>query len=144
MVNSIAAVRVLVVEDNPQFLEYFVSFIDRHTDMDLVGRAEDGATAVRIAESLRPDLILMDIALPALSGFDAARQISRVSPESKIVFVTQQSSRDFLEEAFSVGAQAYVLKVRVEKDLLAALENVCHGEKFVSPGLQWDDLRVVN
>lgn len=92
----------------------------------------DGLEAVRKAEELKPDLILLDIGLPSLNGIDAGRQIRKLSPESKIIFLSQESSADVIEAALSLGALAYVVKTRAESDLLAAVDSVLLGRKFVS------------
>jgi DNA-binding NarL/FixJ family response regulator len=92
----------------------------------------DGLEAVRKAEELRPDLILLDIGLPRLNGIEAARQILKLVPESKIIFLTQESSDDVVEEAFCLGACGYVKKIKAKRDLLAAVETVILGNQFVS------------
>jgi DNA-binding NarL/FixJ family response regulator len=92
----------------------------------------DGFEAVRKAAELQPDLILLDIGLPFLNGIEAARQIRKLAPESKIIFVTQESSADVVEEALSSGAMGYVVKAEAASELLAAVEAVCQGRQFVS------------
>lgn len=91
--------------------------------------------AIQKAEELRPDLILLDLGLPKLNGIKAARQIRELTPESKIIFLSQESSADVVQEALSFGAQGYVVKTRVGSDLLAAVEAVLEGRQFVSSGL---------
>lgn len=91
--------------------------------------------AVRKAEELQPDLILMDLGLPTLSGIEAARRICKLPNKSKIVFVSQESSADIVLEAFCLGALGYVLKSRAGTDLLPAVEAVLEGRHFVSRAL---------
>lgn len=100
--------------------------------MQIVGEVSDGLEAVRQAEELKPDLILLDIGLPTLSGLEAARLIRKLAPKSKIIFVTQESSPDVVRAALNVGALGYVLKVRAGTDLLAAVDAVLEGRHFVS------------
>jgi DNA-binding NarL/FixJ family response regulator len=95
----------------------------------------DGVQAVQKAAELKPDLIVLDIGLPKLNGIEAARQIRKLVPESKIVFVSLECSPDVVQEAFSVGALAYVAKRSLGSDLLTAVETVLEGRKFVSSGL---------
>jgi len=100
--------------------------------LQVVGEASDGLEAVQKAVELRPDLILMDIGLPTLNGIEAARQIRKLAPESKIIFLSQESSAEFVQEAFRLGACGYIVKTRAESELLTALETVISGKKFVS------------
>jgi DNA-binding NarL/FixJ family response regulator len=81
---------------------------------------------------VRPDLILLDIGLPGLNGIEAARRIRRLSPESKILFVSQESSADVVEEGFRLGALGYVAKMDAGSELLTAVNAVLRGEKFAS------------
>jgi DNA-binding NarL/FixJ family response regulator len=84
---------------------------------------------------LQPDLILLDIGLPRLNGFAAARQIRRVSPQSKIIFVSHESSLDAMQEALDVGARSFEAKIDIGADLLAAVDAVLDGKQFVSSAL---------
>lgn len=136
--SSSAPARVLIAEDNPLFLDYLSHTVRQQSNLEMVGAAQDGLSAIGLAERLQPDLVLLDIGLPGLNGIDAARQIRQLAPEAKIVFVTQESSRDVIEEALETGASGYVLKTRAQQDLLAALASVCRGEKFVSQGLHYE------
>ena len=80
---------------------------------------------------LKPDLILLDIGLPVLNGIEAARQIRKLVPESKIIFLSQESSAEIVQEAFSLGAWGYVVKTRAGKELLTAVEAVISGKRFI-------------
>jgi DNA-binding NarL/FixJ family response regulator len=100
--------------------------------LQIVGDASDGLEAVQKALELTPDLILMDTGLPSLSGIEAAREIRKLVPHSKIIFVSRESSAEVVQEAMSLGASGYVLKAYVGTDLLAAVEAVLLGKKFVS------------
>jgi two-component system nitrate/nitrite response regulator NarL len=125
-------VRVLIVEDFVAFRRFVCSTLGTRPELQVVGEASDGREAVQKAEELKPDLILLDIGLPTLNGIDAARQIRKLSPQSKIIFLSQESSADVIEAALSLGALAYVVKMRAESDLLAAVDSVLLGKRFVS------------
>jgi len=125
-------VRVLIVEDFVPFRQFVCSTLGTKPELQVVGEASDGLEAVQKAEELKPDLILLDIGLPSLNGIGAARQIRKLSPESKIIFLSQESSADVIQEALDLGAWAYVVKTRAESDLLAAIEAVLRGKRFVS------------
>ncbi len=101
----------------------------------VVDCASDGFEAVRKAEELKPDLILLDIGLPNLNGIEVARQVRKLVPRSKIIFLTQEFSADVVQLALSLGADGYVFKINAENDLLAAVEAVISGKQFVSQRL---------
>jgi CheY-like chemotaxis protein len=91
----------------------------------------DGLEAVRVAQRFQPDLILLDVGLPTLNGLEVARRIRTLSPTSKIVFVTQESSADVAQEALNIGASGYVVKTNAGRELIAAITVVLRGEQFV-------------
>lgn len=125
-------VRVLIVEDSKAFRQFICATLGKRTDLELVGEASDGLEAVQKAVELKPDLILLDIHLPSLNGIEAARRIRKLAPESKIIFVSLESSADVVQEALSLGAQGYVVKARAGGELLTAVEAVLSGKTFVS------------
>ncbi len=124
-----------MVDDYEPFRRFVCSMLANSPQFQVIGEASDGLEAIRKAEELQPDLIVLDIGLPTLNGLDAARRISRVSPKSKILFLTQESSADVVQDALRLGALGYVVKTRVGTDLLTALDAVCLGRQFVSSGL---------
>jgi DNA-binding NarL/FixJ family response regulator len=123
--------RVLVVEDFAPFRQFVCSTLGKRPDLQVICEASDGLEAVQKAKELKPDLILMDIGLPTLNGIEAARRIRKVSPESKIIFLTQECSADVVQEALSLGARGYVLKTRAVGELLTAVEAVISEKQFV-------------
>ncbi len=127
--------RVLVVDDYEPFRRFICSTLGKRPELQIVGEASDGLEAVQKAEELQPDLIVLDIGLPTLNGIEAARRIRKLSPESKIVFLSQESSADVVQEALSLGALGYVVKAHAGSELLAAVEAVLQGKQFVSSGL---------
>lgn len=133
---EMASVRILVVDDFGAFRQFVCSTLRKNPELQVVGEASDGLEAVHKAEELQPDLIVLDLGLPTLNGIEAARQIRKLSPASKIIFASQESSADVVQEALSSGARGYVLKTRADVDLVAAVEAVLEGRQFVSSGLQ--------
>jgi DNA-binding NarL/FixJ family response regulator len=123
-------VKVLVVDDYEPFRRFVCSMLGERPELQIIGNASDGLEAVQKAEELRPDLILLDVGLPTLNGIEAARQIRRLVQESKIVFVSQESSADVVQEAFRVGALGYVVKTDAGSELLTAVSAVPRGETF--------------
>jgi DNA-binding NarL/FixJ family response regulator len=130
--------RVLVVEDFAPFRRFICSTLERRCDLKVVCEVSDGLEAVQKAEELNPDLILLDIGLPTLNGMEAARRIRKLAPESKIIFLSQETSPDVVQEALSLGALGYVVKAKAGSELLTAVEAVRHGRQFVSSGLSVD------
>jgi DNA-binding NarL/FixJ family response regulator len=129
---SPSTVRILVVDDYEPFRRFVRSTLGKRPELQIVGEASDGFEAVEKAEGLQPDLILLDVGLPTLNGIEAARQLYTLAPESKIIFLSQESSADMVQEALSLGAWGYVAKVKAGSDLLPAVEAVLRGKRFVS------------
>jgi len=125
-------VRVLVVEDYEAFRSFVCSTLRKKPWLQIIGEAPNGLEAVHMAEELQPDLILLDVGLPILNGIEAARQIRKLSPESKILFVSQETSVDVVQEALATGAGGYVVKTDAASKLLEGVNTVLRGEMFVS------------
>jgi CheY-like chemotaxis protein len=128
-------VRVLVVDDYEPFRRFVGSTLRQIQHMQVVGEAADGLEAVRKAEDLKPDLIVLDIGLPTLSGIEVARRIRNLRAGCKILFMSQESSPDVAHAGFGLGAMGYVVKAHAGSELLPAVEAVCEGKYFVSKGL---------
>jgi len=133
-------IRVLIVEDARQFQEFLSLVLLGRPKLQVIGRVSDGLEAVCSAEELQPDLIVLDIGLPGLNGIEAARRIREVSPGSRILFVSQESSADVVQEALSAGASGYVLKLDAGRELLAAVDSVLRGEQFIGNRFALHDL----
>jgi len=128
---QLSTVRILVVDDFEMFRQFVVELLGKRPELLVVGEASDGLEAIQKAVELRPGLILLDIGLPSLNGIEVARQMQSLVPESKIIFLTQESSADVVQEAFSVGARGYVTKNMVLTDLFTAVGTVLSGKTFV-------------
>jgi DNA-binding NarL/FixJ family response regulator len=133
------AVRILMVEDFEPYRTHIASLLGKNADLRVICEVGDGLQAVQRAQELRPDLILMDIGLPGLDGIDAARRILQLTPECKILFLTQETSVDLVREVLNAGAHGYVLKSQAGGELLGAIEAVLEGKRFVSSGLAGGD-----
>jgi DNA-binding NarL/FixJ family response regulator len=127
-----SSVRALVVDDFEPFRRFVASVLQELPTVQVICEASDGLEAVQKAEELQPDLIVLDIGLPKLNGLEAARQIRQLSPNSKILFLSQESSADVVQEALGLGAFAYVVKSDAGSELLTSVKAVVRGEKFVS------------
>ena len=124
------SIRVLIVEDFEPFRRFIRSTLEKRCELEIVCEVSDGLVAVQEAEALQPDLILLDIGLPTMSGIEAARQIRTLAKLAKILFVSQESSNDIVREALSLG-RGYVVKSRAGNELLAAVDAVLLGKQFI-------------
>lgn len=127
--------RVLIVDDFDLWRGFLIARLRERPDLSIVGFASDGLQAVQKAEELQPDLILLDITLPKQSGIEAARQIRRLSPMAKILFVSGESDLESVRNAFRAGGSGFVSKMEAVTDLMYGIETVLRGDWFVSPGL---------
>jgi DNA-binding NarL/FixJ family response regulator len=123
--------RLLLADDHELFLDGLRKLLE--ADFELVGAVGDGRAAVAAFEELRPELLLLDIGLPLLNGIEAARHIRRNTPDAAILFVTMQTDRIYVEEAFRAGGTGYVLKQAAARELKEAIRIVLGGRFYVSP-----------
>jgi DNA-binding NarL/FixJ family response regulator len=128
-------VRILLVDDHQSFRRFLSLQLQKRSGVEVIGEASDGMEAVRKAEELQPDLIFLDIGIPSISGIEAARRIRSIAPGSKIVFVSQESSPDIVEEAMSTGAVGYIVKADAGSELMVALDIALHGATFLGSRL---------
>jgi DNA-binding NarL/FixJ family response regulator len=124
--------KILVVDDSDRFRQFVVLTLRQRAEFQFIHEASDGLAAVERAEELKPDLILLDIGLPSVNGIEAGRQIRKVSPDSKILFVSLESSADVVQEALQLGAQGYLLKADAARELLPAVDAVLQGRQYLS------------
>jgi len=128
------ATTIVVADDHPAMLTAVAEILERH-GFAVVGRAPDGQQAVALIEALKPDIGLVDLRMPRLSGIEVASQAAVVAPETSIIFYTAYGDRALLSEALDVGARGFVLKEAPLSDLLRAVERVVAGEAYVDPVL---------
>jgi len=126
-------IRVLIADDHDVVRAGVRSLLERHDDIEIVGEASDGREAVRMAEATSPSLIVMDIAMPQLNGIDAAVQILRQEPATRIIILSMYADEEFLIRALTAGVKGYLLKDSVQADLLRAVRAVAAGRSFFSP-----------
>ena len=124
--------KVLIVDDFEEFRLFLQAALQKRPEFRAIWQAADGLEAVQQAEALQPDLILLDIGLPRLNGIEAARRIQKVSPNSKILFVSQEFSELVVEQMLLLGAHGYLWKSDAVGELLPAVDEVLHGRQFIS------------
>ena len=130
--------RILIADDHNLLLEGYRLMLE--PEFELVGSVEDGRALLTAAQSLKPDIILLDISMPLLNGIDAARQLSKVLPTAKLIFVTMHGDADYVTEAFRAGASGYLLKRAAASELIIAIREVRKGNRYVSPLVTRDAL----
>ncbi|HXI30808.1 MAG TPA: response regulator transcription factor [Vicinamibacterales bacterium] len=123
--------QVLLADDHTLFLEAVEKLLE--DNCDVVGRAADGERLLVEALRLKPDVVVLDMAMPLLNGLEAARQLKQMAPETRIVFLTMNEDPDVAAEAFRAGASAYVLKRSAASELLAAIRDVARHGSYVTP-----------
>jgi DNA-binding NarL/FixJ family response regulator/lambda repressor-like predicted transcriptional regulator len=127
----VPSIKILVVDDFEGFRRFVCAALRGRGDSQ-ISEVSDGLEALRKVQESRPDLVLLDIGLPGLNGIEAGRRIREVSPNSKILYLSQESSDDVVQEALELGALGYVWKSDAAQELLVAVEAVLRGERFVS------------
>jgi DNA-binding NarL/FixJ family response regulator len=130
-----ATSQILIVDDYEPYRCAISAMLRKQSNLHVIGEAVDGEDAVQKAQQLQPDLILMDIGLPALDGLKAARRIQYLLPNVRILFVSNHRALDMAEEAFRTGGSGYVVKSNAARELLEAVNAVLAGKPFVSASL---------
>ena len=125
-------VRVLLADDYEPWRRCVASLLLKYSELQIIGEASDGLEAVKKAEELKPDLVLLDISLPKLNGVEAASRIREAAPLMKIVFMSAYQDSEAVQKVFSNMADGYVLKWEVSRELLPAIEAALWGRKFVT------------
>jgi len=128
------AVRILLVDDHKMFRQGLCTMLKEQPDMDMdvVGEAEDGATAIRLARELKPDFIIMDVDMPGMNGIDAARRILPEMPNIKLVALSTYLKKAFIIEMLKASASGYILKEQAFDELIEAIKTVISGETYLS------------
>jgi len=127
--------RIVIVEDHTILREGLKALLLSRSDLEVVGEAIDGREAIRVAEDLKPDLILLDLSMPKANGLEALKDIKRVSPLSKVLVLTVQKAEDYVFAALQGGADGYALKDSTSSELFLAVRSVLAGERYLSPAI---------
>ena len=143
-------IRVLLADDHTILRDGIRALLDDQPDIEVIGEAEDGLSTVKMVGKLKPDVVIMDIAMPILNGLEATRQIQRDHPQVKVLILTMHDNEEYIRQVLAAGALGYVLKDAAAHDLLGAIRAVHRGEAVLSPAitrlviedyLRWGDIR---
>jgi len=126
-------IRIIIADDHATVREGLKLLIDAQPDMETVGEAGDGRTAVAMALELRPDLVVMDISMPVLNGLKATLEIKNLCPEVKVVALTRHTDSAYLQELLRAGASGYVVKQSLSTELINAIHAVATGARYLDP-----------
>jgi len=129
------SVRILLADDHKITREGLRSLIENQPDMQVIAEAEEGRTAVRLAQQLSPDLVIMDVSMPDLNGIEATLQISHRAPKVKVIALSMHSDSLFVTEMLKSGAKGYLLKDCAFQELASAIDAVMTGKTYLSPSI---------
>jgi DNA-binding NarL/FixJ family response regulator len=124
-------IRVVVADDHPVVRGMVRSALQQHPQFEVVGEAENGAEAIEEVKRVRPDVVVLNVTMPLVDGFQAAREITKQIPETAIVILSSHADKYFVAEAKKVGVRAYVAKSKIGQALIAALEAAVKGDDFI-------------
>lgn len=127
--------RILIADDNAQFRSGLRALLHAASEVELVGEAETGKEVIGLAETLQPDVVLMDIKMPGMNGIEATRQILRTSPHIGVLMLTMLEDDDSVFDAMRAGARGYLLKGALRAEILRAIRGVCSGEAIFGPAI---------
>lgn len=130
-----ARIRILIADDHTLLRNGICALLEDEQDMTIVGEASDGREAVRLAGQLKPDVVLMDIAMPLLNGLEATRQIKREHPEVNVLVLTMYDHEEYFRQMLEVGASGYIIKRAAATELVSAIRAVYNGEAVLSPAI---------
>ena len=128
-------IRILLADDHAVVRQGFRMILSAHSDLEIVGEAGNGREAVELAANLRPDVVVMDVAMPELNGIEATRRLTADNPHIRVVALSMHKDSVYVREILRAGARGYLLKDSVAADLVSAVRAVAQGEGYLSPGV---------
>lgn len=138
--NSITQIKILLVDDHNLVRDGIRNIIEKKSNMQIIGEASDGREAIKLASKLKPDVIVIDVAMPGLNGIDAAKQIHKNQPKIKIIGLSMHSGKQFIQGMFRAGAYGYLLKDGDSDELIVAISTVIENKKYLSKDIKQEYL----
>ncbi len=132
---EIKKIRILLADDHAVVRQGFRMILAAEPDMEIVGEAANGRVAVELAEKLRPDVVVMDVAMPELNGIEATRRLAESLPRTRVLALSMHKDSVYVREILRAGARGYLLKDAFDRDLVAAVRSVAGGEGYLSPAV---------
>ena len=129
------AIRILIADDHGVLRAGLRALLNAEPDLEVVGEAADGNEALRLAEKLRPDVLLLDISMPGPGGIEVTRRVKRTLPDTRVLILTVHEDEGLLREAIRAGAAGYIVKRAVESELINAIHAVWRGDLYVHPAM---------
>lgn len=125
--------RILICDDHTLFVEGIKAMLRNESSLEIVGEARDGRQAVELVKELKPDLLLMDVSMPDMNGFDATQRVRELDPNIKVLILTMHDEEELVARCLEAGAAGYIIKDAPASQLLYAIEMVKKGERYLSP-----------
>ena len=127
--------KILLADDHTIVRQGLKLIISSHADLQVIGEAANGREVLELAEKLKPDVILMDVAMPELNGIEATRRLREVSPRTKVLVLSMHKEAVYVREILKAGARGYILKDAIDTELISAIQSVARGDGYISPAI---------
>jgi len=130
-----AVTKILLADDHTIVRQGLKLIISSHADLQVIGEAANGREVLELAEKLKPDVILMDVAMPELNGIEATRRVHQISPRTKVLVLSMHKEAVYVREILKAGARGYILKDAIDTELISAIQSVARGDGYISPAI---------
>jgi two-component system, NarL family, response regulator NreC len=130
-----AVTKILLADDHTIVRQGLKLIISSHADLAVIGEAANGREVLELVEKLKPDVILMDVAMPELNGVEATRRVHEISPRTKVLVLSMHKEAVYVREILKAGARGYILKDAIDTELISAIQSVARGDGYISPAI---------